>query len=120
MGCFEVHHHIKPRPIFLITLGAQQCTFLMQKRSVPIRTGTLLVAQRLGGQDSGGGTRRIKWCQQGDGKRYSGHNQAVGPSRSKRKVVDRVNFGGKMNEAVVSANPGESVAGNQAENGSGE
>jgi hypothetical protein len=39
MGCFEVHHHIKPPPIFLITLGGSMMHFLMQKRSVPIRIG---------------------------------------------------------------------------------
>src|ERR1035438_1926818 len=77
----------------------------MMRASVAAR-GVLLVAQGFGGQNAGGGIRRVQRGQQRDADGDCGDDQAVERTRGKGQGIDGVDLGGEVNEVVVASGPG--------------
>src|SRR6202034_948145 len=79
-------------------------------------TTTLFVAKRFSGQDPGGGGRGVERGEERDGKGDRAYDQPIGPARGEGQVVDGVHLG-RERETIMAAEPGKTIAGDQAEDG---
>jgi hypothetical protein len=70
----------------------------------------LLISQGLGGEDFGGAAAGVEGGEQADAERDGGDDERIDEARGEGQVVDGVDRGVEVDEAVVAAEPTDAVA----------